>query len=125
MMSNATSRGGGRSNTWEDWTNLVLGLWLIASPWLLQFSGAPAAAWNAWISGAIIGVLAAAALYQVQQWEEWVNALAGLWLVVSPWALGFSADQVTTWNAVIVGVLVLCVAGWELYTLPAEVRVHH
>jgi hypothetical protein len=120
-----TPRGGGQSNTWEDWTNLVLGLWLIASPWALQFTTASAAAWNVWISGGIIAVLAAAALYQVQKWEEWTNAVIGIWLVVSPWVLGFSSDAVTTWNAAIIGLLVLCVAGWELYALPAETRMQH
>lgn len=125
MTSYGTSRGGGQSNTWEDWTNLVLGLWLVASPWVLQFSTASAATWNAWISGSIIAVLAAAALYQVQKWEEWTNAVIGIWLVVSPWVLGFSSDPVTTWNAAIIGLLVLCVAGWKLYALPAETRMQH
>ncbi len=67
MTSYRTSRGGGQSYTWEDSTNLVLGLWLIASPWALHFTTASAPAWNAWISGGIIAVLAAAALYQVQK----------------------------------------------------------
>ena len=125
MTSNVTSRGGGQSNTWEDWTNLVLGLWLVAAPWVLQFSTASAPTWNAWISGGIIVVLAAAALYQVQKWEEWTTAAIGTWLIVSPWVLGFSSDPVTTWNAAIIGLLVLCVAGWELYTLPAKTRLQH
>jgi len=38
--------------------------------------------------------------------------------------LGFSHDPVNTGNAVIVGLLVLCVAGWELYALPAQ-RMQH
>ncbi len=125
MTSYGTSRGGGQSNAWEDWTNLVLGLWLSASPWVFQFTTASAAVWNALISGCIIALLAAAALYQVKKWEEWTNAVIGIWLVVSPWVLGFSNDPVTTWNAVIVGLLVLCVAGWELYTLPAETSMQH
>lgn len=125
MTSFGTPRGGGQSNTWEDWTNLVLGLWLIASPWILQFTTAPVAARNVWIAGGIIAVLAAAALYQVQQWEEWTNAVIGIWLVVSPWVLGFSNDAVTTWNSAIIGLVVLCVAGWELYALPGETRMQH
>jgi hypothetical protein len=119
------SRGAGQANLWEDWTNLVLGLWLIASPWALQFTGDPATAWNAWISGGIIAIIAAAALYQVQKWEEWSNVIVGIWVASSPWVLGFSNNPVTTWNAVIVGLLVLCVAGWELYALPAETRMQH
>jgi uncharacterized membrane protein AbrB (regulator of aidB expression) len=82
-------------------------------------------AWNAWIFGGIIAVIAAAALNQVQKWEEWTNAIVGIWIASSPWALGFSHDPVNTGNAVIVGLLVLCVAGWELYALPAETRMQH
>ena len=125
MAMYGTSPGSRQSSTWEDWTNLILGLWLIASPWLLHFTGTTAAAWNGWISGAIIAALAAAALYQVQKWEEWTNVVVGIWLAVSPWVLGFSNDPATTWNAVIVGLGVLCVAGWELYVLPAEARLQH
>ncbi|MFH1340623.1 MAG: SPW repeat protein [Pseudomonadota bacterium] len=51
--------------------------------------------------------------------------MIGIWLVVSRWVLGFSSDPVTTWNAPIIGLLVLCVAGWELYALPAEARMQH
>ncbi len=125
MTSYGTSRERGQSNAWEDWTNLILGIWLIASPWVFHFATASAAVWNAWISGCVIAVLAAAALYQVQKWEEWTSAVIGIWLVVSPWVLGFSSDPVTTSNAVIVGLLVLCVAGWELYTLLAETSMQH
>ena len=81
-------------------------------------------AWNAWIFGGIIAVIAAAELNQVQKWEEWTNAIVGIWIASSPWALGFSHDPVNTGNAVIVGLLVLCVAGWELYALPAQ-RMQH
>ncbi len=104
---------------------LLLGAAPLALPWILQFTTAPVAAWNVWISGGIIAVLAAAALYQVQKWEEWTNAVIGIWLVVSPWVLGFSNDAMTTWNAAIIGLVVLCVAGWELYALPAETRMQH
>ncbi|WGS20576.1 MULTISPECIES: SPW repeat protein [unclassified Bradyrhizobium] len=120
MTSYGTPRGDRQSNAWQDWANLILGLWLFASPWLLHFTGATAAAWNAWIFGAIIAVLAAVALYEVQRWEEWTNVVLGLWVAISPWLLRFSGDQVTMRNALIVGILVLCIAGWELYELPAR-----
>lgn len=122
MTSYGTPRGDRQSNAWQDWANLILGLWLFASPWLLHFTGATAAARNAWIFGAIIAVLAAATLYEVQRWEEWTNVVLGLWVAISPWLLRFSGDQVTMRNALIVGILVLCIAGWELYELPARPR---
>src|SRR3546814_14922626 len=69
---------------------------------------------NAWISGVIVAVIAGAALMRAQPWEEWTNLIIGTWLLVSPWVLAFSANAAATWNAVIVGFLVLVLAGWEL-----------
>jgi hypothetical protein len=91
MMSYNVTTGSGRANLWEDWTNLFLGIWLFVSPWVFQLPNDSGVAWNAWISGGIIAVIAAAALlYQVQKWEEWTNAIVGIWIASSPWALGFS-----------------------------------
>lgn len=118
--SNITSQRG----KWEDWGNLALGAWLFISPWLLQFApGANAdattavAAWNAWISGAVIAIVAVVALFQLQQWEEWTNVVVGIWVAVSPWVLGFTSLSTATSNAVIVGILAVCLAGWDLYDI--------
>jgi len=43
---------------WEEWVEGALGLWLIASPWLLRFSGEQVAMRNAVISGVVIVALA-------------------------------------------------------------------
>lgn len=109
----ATQRN--NANRWQDWTNLVLAVWLVISPWLLQFAaGFGVAAWNAWISGVIVAVIAGAALMRAQPWEEWTNLVIGAWLVISPWVLAFSGNAAATWNTVAVGLLVLALAGWEL-----------
>jgi SPW repeat len=44
------------------------------------------------------------------QWKDAVNFVLGLWLIVSPWALGFVADQTPTWNAWVVGVVIAVAA---------------
>ena len=91
---------------WQDWVNLVLGIWLILSPWILGFSGTPAAMWNAVIVGVVVGLMALMHLRGGPLWEEWVNVVLGIWLILSPWILGFSGMANALWNAVIVGVLV-------------------
>ncbi len=48
-----------------------------------------ASAGNAWVSGVIIGTVAVVALTKFAEWEEWVTLLLGVWVVVSPWVLGF------------------------------------
>jgi len=91
---------------WQDWANLVLGVWLILSPWLLGFSGIPSAMWNAVIVGVVVGLMALMHLRGGPLWEEGVNVLLGVWLILSPWILGFSGEANALWNALIVGVLV-------------------
>ena len=48
-----------------------------------------------------------------RSWEEWINVVLGAWLVASPWVLG--ATLVATTNLVIVGVLVLALAVYEIW----------
>ena len=48
-----------------------------------------------------------------RDWEEWINVVAGAWLVASPWVLGI-ASVAARWNFVAVGVLVVVLALYEL-----------
>ena len=41
---------------------------------------------------------------------DWINAVLGLWLAVSPFILGYSATMVALWNGIIVGVVVIVLA---------------
>ena len=97
-----------------DVANLILGVFLILSPWLLHF--APGVeSWNAWAGGGVIAVLSIAALFAFAEWEEWLNLIVGLWILVSPWALKFSGSTDAMRTAVIVGVIVAVIAAIELW----------
>lgn len=98
---------------WQDVANLILGAWLGVSPWMLAFAPQQVPAWNAIIVGLVIALAAAGALYAFHVWEEWLNGALAVWLVISPWILGFSTQQVPTWNQIIVGVLVGVLALWS------------
>ena len=102
---------------WRDSANFVLGLWLIISPWLLQYRDVELAVWNAWILGVIVAIAALAALAKYHEWEEWVSFVFGAWLVVSPWVLGFTATIAALWNFVVVGLLVAGMAAWSIRQL--------
>ncbi len=95
---------------WQDGVNLVLGLWLVVSPWILSFTSNAAALWNALIVGAIFVALSLLALVDAKPWEEWSELVVAVWLLVSPWILGYSALPAPTWNAVIIAVAVGAVA---------------
>lgn len=98
---------------WKDAVNLVLGLWLIISPWALNFMLVETPTWNAWAVGVVIAVAAAAALIAFNKWEEWVEAALGAWLIVSPFLLGFGTETYATWNQIVVGVIVGALAVWS------------
>jgi hypothetical protein len=116
------------SDRWRDWVMLALGAWLFLSPWSLGFTlGAPegaemaagftTAAWNAWIVGVVIAALALWAALKFAEWHDLTNGVLGVWLVVSPWILGFPALTAAVWNHVVVGLLVVALAAWELWDM--------
>ena len=100
---------------WQDWVTLVLGIWLFISPWALGFyAGMSAASWNFFIVGAAFVVFAVAALNLRTLWEEWVNLVLGIWMIVSPWVLGFSGTSGARDDAIIVGLIVGVMSIWAL-----------
>lgn len=103
------------TSDWQDSINVLLGLWLVISPWILQFQDSERALANAVIVGGVIVLMSLAAVVSFRNWEEWIGMVIGAWLVVSPWVLGLAALTMVTWNFVIVGALVLALAGWSLY----------
>jgi hypothetical protein len=98
-----------------DVANLILGAILFVSPWIFGF--APGAeSQNAMISGIVIAVLSVAALAAFAVWEEWLNLIVGLWVIVSPWILGFAGATAMTVH-VVIGILVALLAAVELWVL--------
>jgi len=118
---------------WQDWTNLVFGLWLFFSPWLLQYlttvhyTNNTTASWNSFVLGAAVVVFAAKVLIapRNRNWEEWANLILGLWLIASPWILEFSTRTIATANMVVVGLVITVLSGTALarqYSSPVVYR---
>lgn len=103
---------------WRDAANLVLGLWLVISPWALSYMMETIPTWNAIIVGVVIAVAAIAALVAFHVWEEWVNVALAVWLIVSPFVLGYASHTTVLWNQIIVGALVGILALWTALTTP-------
>lgn len=99
-----------------DGINVVLGALLFISPWVLSYTGRDLAAWSAWIGGVVVAILAIAALVRFAEWEEWINVALGVWLVIAPWVLGFSAVAAAMWSHVILGVVIAALAAWRAWT---------
>jgi len=96
---------------WQDWDDLLLGLWVFSSPWVFGFPPAAAAAhWSAWILGGAITVVAIVTLFIPRAWDEPLTALLGLCLILSPWVLGFSDLMRASSACLVAGVLVIALA---------------
>ena len=89
--------------------NVLAGIWLIISPFVLSYSGKDAT-WNPIVFGAIVGLLAlgrfggafrATAL-------SWLNMAIGVWLFISAWWLADTARA--AWNVGVMGVVVFVLA---------------
>ena len=92
---------------WRDWTTLVIGGYLVFTPWIFGTFGEEASSANAWVTGVCVVTLALWALLEAgPRAGELTRVWIGAWLLVSPFALGF-AGSVMAWNAWIAGVLMV------------------
>jgi multisubunit Na+/H+ antiporter MnhE subunit len=58
----------------EDWTNLVLGAYLSAVPFLFGMTGEAASSWNAFVVGAVVAVVSVWVLAApASKAAEWIN----------------------------------------------------
>jgi hypothetical protein len=108
---------------WQDWVMLVFGIWLFFSPFFLGYtSTSSTAAWNSYVLGVLVVIFALWALSQPQQWEEWINLVLGIWLIISPWVLQYhTTDSTATTNHVILGILIGADAIWALAQRPVGI----
>ena len=99
---------------WQNVVNILLSVWLFISPWTMHYTH-QAAAWNAWIFGIVTFAFAASTIFVPRMWEEAINMLLGLWLVMSPYVLQFASENTIAINTVAVGVLLVAFAYWAFY----------
>ncbi|GGX89429.1 hypothetical protein GCM10007160_15990 [Litchfieldella qijiaojingensis] len=45
-----------KTQVWEEWILLALGVWLIVAPFLLGYAGVTEAMWNSVVMGLLVGV---------------------------------------------------------------------
>ncbi|MCC8940365.1 hypothetical protein CI1B_56190 [Bradyrhizobium ivorense] len=102
-----------RIQHWQDAASLLVGVWLIASPFALGFSGA--ALWISIALGLGVVLFALEAFIIPSYLEEWGEMLMGAALVLAPWTFGYEQGPVTT-SSVLGGIVVIALACWELTT---------
>ena len=100
------------------WLNFLAGIWLIMSPFVLGFMGT-AAATNAVIVGIIVGIVALVSVYSAESamWTNWANTILGVWMIISPFVLGFTTGAVVM-NSIILGIIVIALSAWSSSATP-------
>jgi hypothetical protein len=102
-----------RIQHWPDVGSLLLGVWLVLSPFALGFAGA-----EVWITialGLCVILFAVEGFVIPSYLEEWGEILIGLALLAIPWTVGYESVSATV-SSVVSGILVILLAAWELTT---------
>jgi len=114
--------------------NIMLGIWLLVSPWMFKYSAmGPAATLNSVIVGALIAVLAAVRLHSWRDTTPFsgVNLVLALWTIASPWVYGYAANANVVFadgyvngvrDNVILGVVIAALAIWSGGTTIAQAK---
>jgi len=99
---------------WQDWASFALGLWLAVSPWIADYAMHDAATANAAMCGLALALVAHFGFSCDHLSTEWLTLAGGLWLIASPFALGFAGHHVATVNTMAVGLFVTLLSAWAL-----------
>ena len=110
--------------TWEDWCGMLLGLMIALSPWFPTEPDHGTDAergfviLNAFAVGILVFGVAQLEYVALQRWEEVAELLAGLWLIASPYVLGYSGT-LAIWHISLGGLVALLAAlqlwqDWDL-----------
>lgn len=103
--------------------NILAGLWLVASPFFMGFSGTSAAT-NSIIVGVIVAILALVRAFSPMTTGSlsWVNMVLGLWMIVFSVFIA-SVGATAVWNGSILGLVIAILAIWSAQS--AMHGMHH
>ncbi len=88
--------------------NLLAGIWMIIAPFAV--GAATGARWNDVIFGILILACAIGRMANPSaQGLSWANFIFGIWLIISPFILGFVGSGLR-WNNIVTGIIVLIFA---------------
>lgn len=98
-------------HTWQDWVNLVLGVFFALTPTFFTYPSG--SAWAVVLGIVVAGVALWALATRASAASEWVQIVAGVVTFLSPWFGGF-ASGAAGWTGWIVGIVVTVLAIWAL-----------
>ena len=101
---------------WQNRLPLLIGALLLLTPLVFGIAMIGTHSWNAWLLGAVVGVVAVALaslwwLFPDQGVVGGMTVVLGFVLLIAPWALGKSWLTVNAWALCILGIVLVSAAG--------------
>jgi hypothetical protein len=87
--------------------NFLVALWFFVSPWIYGSYTMPNA-WNSWIVGAVLAIVAFSEMYSTIRTAanlSWLSIVLAVWVFFSPWIYGYTANRGRLMNSLCVGVV--------------------
>ncbi|GEM_PF-677800 len=47
--------------------------------------------------------------------EQWIQLAIGIWILVSPWLLGFSSISIMMWSNLAAGIILILINLWSIF----------
>src|SRR5262249_41854751 len=93
------------------WITLLLGVWLIVAPFSMGASATVAT--NDFVVGILLVATSAwiLAIDTPPAGAAWFDVLCGMWLIASPFVLGYRAMRASAGNDIVAGVIAIIVSG--------------
>ncbi len=94
-----------------NWIIALVGLLALIAPFVLGFSTMTTTMWSNIIVGILLIIFGVWAALSVNLGTarvlDWLNAILGLWLLISPFVLGSSVFMAALWTNVVLGIIAL------------------
>jgi uncharacterized membrane protein HdeD (DUF308 family) len=107
-----------------SWLVAIMGLWELLAAFVLGYSETSAALWNDVIIGLaliIVGIWAAVSKEEAtDKTLDWINVVLGVWLILAPFLLSYTPVKAALWNDILVGLVVVILAGWGVAAVSHE-----
>jgi len=117
-MDELLVRGSRQGKDANNWVNIVLGIWVIISPFLLAMHSSKAI-WNNVITGVAVCAFALVRWGTHRLGLSWLNLILGIWVVISPFVLFL--NSAIMWNNLILGIIIAASALSNTYShAPAQ-----
>jgi hypothetical protein len=105
--------------------DVLAGIWLIISPFIIGYGALTGATTNDVILGIVIGILAAIRFFGAYEaaFISWINVILGIWVLISPWVIGYSTHTGALANNIVMGIIVIILAAWSALATNTELAM--